>query len=134
MKQDGPLMKLSFDFALDIVRMYECLVSDKKEWVMSRQLLRSGTSIGAMVRESRYAESTKDFIHKLSVALKEANESNYWLELLYRSGYIEKERFGSLSGRCTELLKILTSILITTKQNLLSKQSINRSQPQTPNQ
>jgi four helix bundle protein len=73
----------SFDFALRIVKLYQYLVEEKKEYILSKQLLRSGTSIGAMVRESEYAESKADFIHKLYIALKEANESLYWLELLY---------------------------------------------------
>jgi four helix bundle protein len=72
----------SFDFALRIVKLYQYLVEEKKEYILSKQLLRSGTSIGAMVRESEYAESKADFIHKLYIALKEANESLYWLELL----------------------------------------------------
>ena len=75
----------SFDFALKIIRVSQQLVNQKKEFVLSKQLLRAGTSIGANIRESEHAESMKDFIHKLSIALKEANETEYWIELLYRS-------------------------------------------------
>jgi len=75
----------SFDFALRIVKLYQYLIDEKKEYILSKQLLRSGTSIGAMIRESEHAESKSGFIHKLSIALKEANESEYWIELLYKS-------------------------------------------------
>jgi len=82
----------SFDFALRIINLYKYLSEEKKEYVLSKQLLRSGTSVGANIRESEHAESKNDFIHKLSISLKEANESHYWIELLYKSDYIKKKR------------------------------------------
>ena len=105
----------SFKFAIRVVKLYQYLTENKKEYVLSKQVLRSGTSIGALIRESEHAESTADFIHKLSIALKEANETEYWLELLENSGYLEKNEFESINNDLTELLKLLTSIIKTTK-------------------
>lgn len=104
----------SFDFALRIVKIYQYL-AEKKELVLSKQLLRSGTSIGALIRESEHAESKADFIHKLSIALKEANESQYWIELLYKSNYVDEKNFKSIQTDIDELLKLLTSIIKTSK-------------------
>lgn len=104
----------SFDFALRIVKIYQYL-AEKKEFVLSKQLLRSGTSIGALIRESEHAESKADFIHKLSIALKEANESQYWIELLYKSNYVDEKNFKSIQTDIDELLKLLTSIIKTSK-------------------
>jgi len=106
----------SFDFALRIVKMYRFLVEQKKEYVLSKQLLRSGTAIGALVRESEHAESTADFIHKLAIAQKEANESDYWIELLYRSEFLDEKAYSSIIADVTEIQKILSSIIITSKQ------------------
>ncbi|RAR74173.1 four helix bundle protein [Flavobacterium aciduliphilum] len=111
----------SFSFALRIVKLYQFLSSDKKEYVLSKQLLRSGTSIGALVRESEQAESKLDFIHKLAIAQKEANESDYWLELLFKSGYLEEVQYQSLKSDIVEINKILASISITTKQKIGKK-------------
>lgn len=83
----------SFSFALEVIQIYKKLNSEKKEFVMSKQLLRSGTSIGANIREAEYAQSKADFINKLSIALKEANEADYWIKLLHISGYINLEDF-----------------------------------------
>ncbi|MFH0843707.1 MAG: four helix bundle protein [Bacteroidota bacterium] len=107
----------SFDFALQIISLYKNIAEQKKEFVLSKQLLRSGTSIGALVREAEQAESKADFIHKLSISLKEANESEYWLELLYRSEYIEFESYNTLNGKLAELLRLLTSIIKSAKNN-----------------
>jgi four helix bundle protein len=85
----------SFEFALKIVKLHKYLAEDRKEYVLSKQLLRSGTSIGAMVRESEHAKSKADFIHKRSIALKEANDTEYWLELLYKSDYLRNAIFFS---------------------------------------
>lgn len=93
------------------------LQTEKREYVLSKQLLRSGTSIGANIREAEQAQSKIDFIHKLSIALKEANETEYWLELLNQSGYLEQKLFESLYIDCKEMLKLLTSIIKTSKQN-----------------
>ena len=87
----------SLDFAIRIVNLYKYLTDSKKEFIMSKQLLRSGTAIGALVRESEHAESKADFIHKLSVALKEANETDYWLELLYRTEYLTEKQYQSIN-------------------------------------
>lgn len=106
----------SLEFAIRIVKLYKYLVNEKKEFVLSKQLLRSGTSIGAMVRESEHAESKADFIHKLSVSLKEANETEYWLELLYQSDFIKKKEFESIINDSKEILRLLISIIKTTKQ------------------
>jgi four helix bundle protein len=107
----------SFRFALRIVKLYQYLKDDKKEYVLSKQILRSGTAIGALVRESQHAESKADFIHKLSIALKEANETEYWIELLFQSGFIEEKSYQSIHIDIEELLKLLTSIVRTTKEN-----------------
>ncbi len=113
--KDNAIRDKSFAFALRIVKLYQYLTEQKKEYVLSKQLLRSGTAIGALVREAQHAESRADFIHKLGIALKEANESDYWLELLHQSGYIDSKGFKSIVADVQELLKILTSILKTTK-------------------
>jgi len=105
----------SFDFALKIVRLSQILINQKKEFVLSNQLLRAGTSIGANIRESEHAESLKDFIHKLSIALKEANETEYWIELLFRSDQIDDVVYKEIKNDITELLKLLTAILKTSK-------------------
>jgi four helix bundle protein len=106
----------SFHFALRIVKCYQYLITDKKEYVLSKQLLRSGTAIGALIREAEYAESTLDFIHKMSIALKEANETDYWIELLFQAIYINESSYCSLTADLKELIKLLTSIIKTTKQ------------------
>jgi len=104
----------SFKFAVRIVNFYKLLI-ERKEYVMSKQLLRSGTSIGANIKEAQNAQSNADFIHKLSISQKETDETLYWLELLKETEYISEKEFTSLSKDCTELLKILRSIIITSK-------------------
>jgi four helix bundle protein len=117
MKKDNILKDKSFLFALRIIKCYQYLQTEKKEFVLSKQLLRCGTSIGANIREGEQAQSRIDFIHKLSISLKETNETEYWLELLNQSGYLESKLFDSLYKDCKELLKLLTSIIKTSKQN-----------------
>lgn len=107
----------SFAFAVRIVRLSQYLNQAKREFVLSKQLLRSGTAIGALVRESEYAESRADFVHKLAIALKEANETQYWLELLHQADYLDTKGFDSINQDCIELLKLLTSIIKSTKPN-----------------
>ncbi|MGO4709506.1 four helix bundle protein [Chryseobacterium sp. 2TAF14] len=107
--------KKSFDFAILIVNFYKSFITEKKEFVLSKQLLRSGTSIGANVREALNAQSRQDFIHKLSISQKECDETIYWIELLFATKYISKEEFDKLSNPAIEILKILRSIIITTK-------------------
>ncbi len=109
--------ELSFGFALRVVKLCRFLEKEKKEYVLSRQLLRSGTAIGALVREAQQAESRADFIHKLSIALKEANETEYWIDLLYQSQLIEKQGFDSIKSDIVELLKLLTTIIKSSKKN-----------------
>lgn len=106
----------SFEFALRAIKLYQYLTETKKEYILSKQFLRSGTSIGAIVRESEHAESKADFIHKLSIGLKEANETDYWLELLHRSDYINEIQFKSLSADLNEILRLLISIIKSSKQ------------------
>jgi len=107
-----------------LVYLRICILSNNAEvglsrrTLLSKQLLRSGTAIGALVREAEHAESKADFIHKLAIAQKEANESDYWIELLYQSEYLSREQFLSLKKDIEELNKILASIIITTKRNL----------------
>jgi len=106
----------SFAFSLRIVRLYQFLTESKREFILSKQLLRSGTAIGALVRESEHAESKADFIHKLSIALKEANESAYWLDLLHQSDYIDKNDFETYKTEVEEILRLLISIIKSSKQ------------------
>lgn len=107
----------SFNFALRIVKLYQYLTETKKEFVLSKQLLRSGTAVGALARESEHAESKADFIHKLSIALKEANESDYWVALLHKSNYLEEGEYLSLKNDLDEILRLLVSIIKTSKLN-----------------
>ena len=107
----------SFHFAIRIVNLYKYLCTEKKEYVMSKQVLRSGTSIGANVAESQQAQSRPDFIAKLSIALKETTETKYWIRLLNSTDYLQKSEFTSLIADCNELEKLLVTILRTTKQN-----------------
>ena len=103
-------------FAVRVVNLYKYLC-EKKEFVLSKQLLRSGTAVGALVREAEHAESKKDFIHKLAIALKEANETEYWIELLKETDFLNKNEYKSISKEATELIKLLISIIKTTKSN-----------------
>lgn len=107
----------TFAFGIRIVKLAKHLESNKKEFVLSKQIKRSGTAPGALVREAEYAESTNDFIHKNSIALKEANETDYWLNMLLAGEYITQKQFDSLQIDCVEIIKILTSIVKTSKKN-----------------
>ncbi len=107
----------SFAFAVRIIRLFQLLVETKKEYVLSKQLLRSGTAIGALVREAQNAESTKDFIHKLDISQKECDETIYWLELLKETNYLNEKEFESINNEAVELLKMLRSAILTTKKN-----------------
>ena len=112
----------SFLFAVRIVRMYQYLVETKREFVLSKQLLRSGTAVGALVREAQNAESLKDFIHKLGIAQKECDETSYWLELLKETEYITDKEFESINNEAIALLKMIRSAIITSKNKLLENQ------------
>ena len=105
----------SFAFAVRIVNLYKLLSDERKEFIISKQLLRSGTSIGANVREALNGESKADFVHKLAIAQKECDESLYWLELLKETNYLNETEYKSISNDATELLKIIRSIIITSK-------------------
>ena len=107
----------SFAFAVRIVKLCKYLRENKQEYELAKQLIRSGTSIGANLSESQQAQSRSDFIHKLSIALKEASETNYWLRLLRASDYLTDSEFQSVIADCVELEKMLTAIIKTTKVN-----------------
>lgn len=115
MKNESVVNQKSTEFALRIIKAYQYLTIKKKEIVMSKQLLRCGTAIGALICEAEFAESKNDFVHKLHIALKEANEANYWLLLLSKSDYIDNTSYNSIHADCTELIKLLTSIIKTAK-------------------
>jgi four helix bundle protein len=108
----------SFTFAVRIVKVARHLQEQKHEFVLSKQVLRSGTAVGALVRESEHAESKADFIHKLAIALKEANETQYWIDLLHQTDLIDDSCHASVNPDIIELVKLLTSIIKSTKANL----------------
>lgn len=105
----------SFDFAINIVSVAMNLQVNKREYVLSKQLLRSGTAIGALLREAEFGQSKADYIHKFSISLKEANETRYWLELLHESGLLSKNEFSILHTECSELVRMLASSIKTLK-------------------
>ena len=115
------LSEKSFNFAIRIVNFYKYLIFEKNENVLSKQLLRSGTAIGALVSEGCFAESKVDFIHKYGIAQKECNESIYWLKLLFRTNFVNQKEFDSLSNDAIELMKIITASIITAKKSIKNK-------------
>lgn len=117
MKENISAIK-SLEFAIKIIELYKILTIDRKEFIMSKQLLRSATAIGALIREAEHAESKVDFLHKMNIALKEANETGYWLLLLYKGGYISENSYQEYNDDCLELVKLLASIVKTTKANI----------------
>ena len=121
MKTENIILDKSKKFALRIIKLYKYLCLEKKEFVMSKQILRSGTSIGANVREGNRGQTKPDFITKMSIAYKEADETSYWLELLFESGYLNKKSFESIYEDNLELLRLLSSIIITSRRNLKTK-------------
>ena len=114
-RRENVIKTKSFAFAVKVVNFCKLLARTDREYILSKQLLRSGTAIGALYREAEQAESKKDFIHKLSVSLKECNESIYWLELLKATNFISNENHASLNADAVELIKLLISIITTTK-------------------
>jgi four helix bundle protein len=112
------LREKSFAFSVRIVHLYKYLSEDKKEYILSKQIMRSGTNPGAMVREAANAESGGDFIHKLSIAQKEIDETIYWLELLKATNYLTESQFESLNSDAIEIIKLLKSSIITRRKNL----------------
>ena len=122
-KSTAGIHELSYDFGCRITRLFQYLTEDAeyKEFISSKQIYRSGTSIGANVRESKHAQSDADFLSKMSIAYKEADETDYWMNLLYDNGYLNNEQFHSLSQDCERILKILTSIVKTMKEKMQKK-------------
>ena len=114
---DNIIDQKSKAFAVRIVRFTRYLQEEKKEFVLSKQILRSGASIGANTRERKNAQSKSDFVNKLSIALKEADETQYWLELLYESDIVDKTMYNSLNNDIKEIIAIITSSIITAKNN-----------------
>ena len=112
--------KKSRDYAIRIIGCYKYLTEQKKETIMSRQLLRCGTSIGANTRESKNAQSRMDFLNKLNIALKEADETEYWLDLLHETNYLDNSAYDSLNNDCAEIIKMLTTIIKKLKEDKLS--------------
>lgn len=121
--KEGAIQVKSYDFASRIVKAYRYLTAEQKEFVLSKQLLRSGTSIGANVEEAIAGSSRADFANKLAIAAKEARETRYWLRLLHDNAYLPATVFASLEAQCSELIKILNSILLTTKNGKPSQNS-----------
>ena len=120
-KKENVFLKKSFGFSVDIVKTTQKLVGKNKEYVLSKQLLRSGTAIGALIREAQNAESKADFIHKLAIAQKECDETIYWLDLLKETEYIDEADYTKLNSVAIELLKMLRSSILTTKKNIHNK-------------
>jgi len=116
--KESVLKNKSFKFAVRIVNLYKYLCEDKREFVLSKQALRSGTSVGAMVHEAEYSESKADFIHKMAIAQKEINETIYWLELLKETEYISDKEFESINVDAIEIIKMITSSIKTIKSKL----------------
>ena len=115
---DNVTQDKSYRFAIRIVKAYRYLINEQKEFVLSKQLLRSGTAIGALVREGVHAQSRPDFLNKMNVALKEAYETEYWISLLYDTGYISADMYQSIHEDCIELVKLLSSTVKTMKDSL----------------
>ena len=119
--KNNAVMDKSYAFALRIIKSYKYLCTEKKEFVLSKQLLRSGTAIGALIKEAEHAQSRPDFVNKMSIALKEANETEYWLMLLHDSEYLDNNVFSSIAEDCKELIKLLISIVKSTRETTLKK-------------
>jgi four helix bundle protein len=117
--KDNIIVQKSYAFALEVIKLYKLLV-EKREYVLSKQILRSGTSIGANIHEAVASESKKDFVHKLGIAVKEARETSYWLNLLKDSEYVPLTEFERMNNLCDELIRILNSIILTTKDRYFS--------------
>ncbi|MBR1908332.1 four helix bundle protein [bacterium] len=117
MKTENTIENKSKKFAVRIVNLYKYLCNEKNEFVMSKQMLRSGTSIGANIAEAKCGSSKKDFLNKMYIAFKECSETNYWLDLLFETEYINEKEYNSIKNDCEEINKILSSITKTTKNN-----------------
>ncbi|MBO7587445.1 MAG: four helix bundle protein [Bacteroidales bacterium] len=117
MERQSIVGEKSLAFAKRVAKCYRFLLDKKKETILSKQILRSGTSIGANIREGLFAQSRKDFISKMNIALKEAGETDYWLEIIYSADYLTEVEYKSLKKDTDELVKMLSSIVKTTKEN-----------------
>lgn len=115
---ESVLMNKCFEFAIYIVNLYKKLSEEKKEFVMSKQLLRSGTAVGALISEGQHAESKLDFVHRYAIAQKECNESIYWIKLLFHTNYITREDYEETTGKAIELIRIITASIKTAKKNV----------------
>jgi four helix bundle protein len=116
--KENIIQEKSYLFALRVVKAYKFLSAEKREFVLSKQMLRSGTSVGALIKEAEHAQSKADFINKMNVALKEANETEYWLMLLKDSDYIDEKSYTAINQEYSELIKLLISIVKTSKNQL----------------
>lgn len=114
----NPVAEKSYSFAINIIKMYKVLSENKREFVLSKQLLRSGTAIGALIKEAQHAQSKADFLNKMNIALKEANETEYWLLLLRDTDYITNLEFTTINNKCDEVLSLLVSIVKSCKVSL----------------
>ena len=123
-RKNSLLHAKSYAFALRVISMNRYLREEVQEFVLSKQILRSGTAIGALIRESEFAQSQADFINKLSIALKEANETDYWLNLLHDSQYINEISFDSMENDCGELIALLVSSIRTVKNNMKKNEEL----------
>lgn len=117
-EQQNVIEHKSYLFSIRIINLYKYLNENKKIYVITKQLLRSGTSIGALIKEAIHAQSKADFLNKMNIALKEANETHYWLSLLHDTDYMKDKEYTSINQDCEELLKLLISIVKTTKEHL----------------
>lgn len=118
LKKQNIIKEKSFNFAIRIVKLYQFLTNDKKEYVLSKQILKSGTSIGANISEAQQGQSKKDFLMKMNISLKECSETKYWLELLTATNYLNEKMKKSIYKDCIELEKLLTTIVRTTAENV----------------
>jgi len=119
--RENVLKDKSFELAVSVVNICQHLIDNKKQFVLSKQLLRSGTAVGSLIREAQNAESRADFIHKLGISQKECDESIYWLELLKETEFLTDSEFQELEKKATEILRMLRSSIITSKRNKQSE-------------
>lgn len=119
--KENVFLNKSFDFAVLVVKTSKEIVESKKEFILSKQFIRSGTAVGALIREAQNAESKADFIHKLAIAQKECDETIYWLDVLLASDFINQKQHNELASLAHELLKLLRSSILTTKQKHITK-------------
>ncbi len=119
-RKENIVMNKSYVFALRIIKLYKYLTVEQKEYILSKQVMRSGTAIGALIKEAEHGQSKADFIHKMSIALKEANETTYWLELLRDGQYITQSMFKSIYPDAEEIVKLLVKIVKTSKKTRIS--------------